>query len=192
MSYKRRRYTRRRNPNMPRMFRFLNQKFLTRAAGIGGGVAAGYIAMPLWVQIMPETFTGNYRRFYGLLNVLLGGLIATNSKRGIGRDIGATLAGTGVYDLIVKFLPDLGLPALPNSSPMIEGFMPDRSDTGPVLPEPDETVEANYNPALMGANYNRNALSANFNPGTYSRTRLSANYDVNALFGSCSSPDGGM
>jgi hypothetical protein len=180
MSYKKRRYTRRRNPGMPKMFRFLNRRFLMRSASFGGGLAAGYVAMPLYVRFLPAPFTANYRRFYGALNLLLGGMIFTASKRSAGRNIGSAIAGTGVYDLVAKLLPDLGLPALPNSSAMIEGMLPEETDT--------EAVSANFNPALMGANYEPRGLSANYEPES---TGLGANYTP-ALFGGCGSPDGGM
>jgi len=179
--FRRRSYRLRRNPGMKKMFSFLNQKFLMRSAGIAGGVAAGYIAMPLYTRMLPESVTSTNRRFYGLLNVLLGGLIFVGSRKGVGKDFGITLSGTGVYDLVAKLLPDLGLPALPNSSAMIDQLLPE---------EKPAALEANYYPRRsLSANYRpRTRMSANYQPG------LSANYQAPALFGGAgnSSPDMGL
>lgn len=184
-SYKRKRRTYRRRSNPSKMFGFLNQRFLVRSASVAGGVAGGYIAMPLWVMMLPSGLTQTNRRFYGLLNVMLGGLVMSFSKRRAGRDIGTAIAGTGVYDLIAKMLPDLGLPALPGSSPLLEGLTP-KGD--------EEPVSANYRRRALGATYSARrapsrALSANYRP----TARMGANYNaVSTLFGSNGTPDGGL
>lgn len=182
-SYKRKRRSYRRRKNPSKMFNFLNQRFLMRSAAVAGGVAGGYIAMPLWVMLLPAELTQTNRRFYGVLNVLLGGMVLSFSKRRAGRDIGTAIAGTGVYDLIAKMLPDLGLPALPGSSPLLEGLRPEA---------PEEPVSANYR--RLGATYSGRqvrrspSMGANFRP-----TRMGANYKaVPAMFGSAGSPDGGL
>ena len=177
---RRRSYRMRRNPALPKMFRFMNKNFLMRSTGIAGGVAGGYLAMPLWMKLLPESVTSTNRRFLGILNIVLGGVIFTMSKKTFGRDLGMSLSGTGVYDLLAKMIPDLGLPALPSSSSLIDQVMPTK--------EP-ESVGANY--------YPHRSLNASYTPPVSRRVvnRLGANFTpsrtvgVPALFGNSGSPD---
>ena len=120
----RRRY--RRNPNG--IGRSLKQAFsrqwIMRSLTIGGGIASGMIGMPLVYKMVPSQYRIQARPYLGLVHVVIGSLLASFVKNRNAREIGVILAGTGVYDLIAKNIPDLGLPTLPETNLLIDKFLP--------------------------------------------------------------------
>lgn len=145
--YGRRSY--RRNPlGLPKLpFNLQNVAF--GGLKIAGGIAIGMLGMPLIVKhIAPMVDkTGQYRKFYGLVHVVLGAVAAATIRKQIVKEIALTVAGVGVYDLISQNLPMLGLPT-------ISALSGDFIEPGVV------GMEADMEPALMGASYQ--ALGASY------------------------------
>lgn len=109
------------NPNLKQIF---STKILMTTAKIGGGIALGFVLMPLAYRILPDNIRINNRRWLGIVNVLVGSLMAGLIRNKNVKDVGIIVAGTGVYDLIASNVTALGLPALPVSSPLIDKMMP--------------------------------------------------------------------
>jgi len=137
----------RRNPfSLPRLpFNLQNVAF--GGLKIAGGIAIGMLGMPLIVKhIAPMVDkTGQYRKFYGLVHVVLGAVAASMIKKQIVREVALTVAGVGVYDLITQNLPMLGLPKI--------GLAGDMDQPG--------VIGVDMEPALMGASY-QSALGASY------------------------------
>jgi hypothetical protein len=88
---------------------------------LAGGIVIGTLGMPVIVKFMPADLSRKYRKFYGLIYVVLGALAAGMIKKPLIKDIALTVAGVGVYDLIASNLTMLGLPALPNHNTTLLG-----------------------------------------------------------------------
>lgn len=114
-SNRRRRY--RRNPNgiARGMRRAISQQWIMRSLTIGGGIAGGAAAMPLVYKMVPEANRAQVSPWLGLVHVLLGSVMNATLRNRNMKELGAVIAGTGVYDLLVSNIPQLGLPALPRS-----------------------------------------------------------------------------
>jgi len=143
----------RRNP-MPKL-PFNLEKVAIGGLKVAGGITIGFTAMPIICKFMPASLTTKYRRFYGLLHVVLGAAAAAFVKKPIVKDMALLVAGTGIYDLIASNIPMLGLPALPSASSLLSGD----EDPGVI------GMEADYAPALgasyqaMGASYGADDIS---------------------------------
>lgn len=155
---RRRRY--RRNPAL-NLKRLISKQYLFQIASIGGGIALGFMLLPLTYRVLPTEMAAKNRRFLGVVNVLIGGLMAGMLKNKNLKSMGITVAGTGVYDLIAANTEDfLGLPTIPESTMLITKMLP------PDLPQQDidqsqKQLEASYEvesapvspAAALGASY---------------------------------------
>lgn len=139
----------------------LSRSGIRNAATVGAGLGIGYVGMPLVTRFAPAGMA-RHRNFFGIVHVLLGGLMFAGGKRASSplRLMGTTVAGMGIYDLIASNLP-LGLPMLPSDLPggMITDALPagkggTGSGGGGVGASYPKWLGANYDPpALMGASY---------------------------------------
>lgn len=156
---------------------FLRKIGLTRsniknAATIGAGIGVGYLGMPLMTRFAPPSMQ-RHRKFFGLVHVLLGGLLFAGGRRGGSplRLMGTTVAGMGFYDLLASNLP-LGLPVLPSNLPA--GMLSDAIPEPSVESSADEDMGASY-PRSLGANYNPPALiGASYTPPSFQTEGLGA------------------
>jgi len=139
----------RRNPlSLPRLpFNLQNVAF--GGLKIAGGIAIGMLGMPLIVKhIAPMVDkTGQYRKYYGLVHIVLGAVAASVIKKQIVKEMALTVAGVGVYDLISQNIPQLNLPKIGTS---LSGDEP-----GVI------GMEADMEPAMMGSSY-QTALGASY------------------------------
>lgn len=156
----------RRNPKF-KLKSLISQQYLMQVATIGGGIAAGFFAMPVLNAVAPASLkTPQARRFYGLAHVLLGGLVAGFAKGKNAKQFGIVIAGTGAYDLIAQNIVALGLPSLPDQNPLVSQYLPG-SGSG----EAEMTSGASRMVQAYGANYSTPA------PAGY----MGANYTVPQL-----------
>lgn len=146
----------RRNPALP----FAIDQVAIGGLKLAGGIVIGTLGMPVIVKFMPETFTTKYRKFYGLIHVVLGAVVAGMIKKPLIKDIALTVAGVGVYDLIASNLTMLGLPALPNNNPLLGASPAAAAEVALKGMEPGVIgMDADFAPALgssyqaMGASY---------------------------------------
>jgi hypothetical protein len=79
----------------------------------------------------------------------LGAVVAGTIKNKDVKDVALIVAGTGVYDLIASNLKFLGLPTLPNATPLLGQKM---GDDPSVIGSSYQEVAADYAPAL-GSSY---------------------------------------
>jgi hypothetical protein len=116
---------------------------------MAGGIALGFMGMPVICKFMPADLTAKYRQYYGIIHVVLGAVAASTIKQQIVKDMALTVAGVGIYDLIASNLKMLGLPALPSTSELL----------GPVAGDEPGVIGADFAPALgssysvMGSSY---------------------------------------
>lgn len=157
---KRRRRTRK-NPNGT-FRRVMSQRWLMSVASIGVGIAAGYYTTPLVYGIIPAANREQFRPFMGGLNILAGSLLISFAPRRRGgkmmKEIGAIVAGMGVYDLVAENVPQLGLPPIPKTNPIVSG-LPGMSASYTVSHKPVSRVASSvgqsyaYAPVNYGASY---------------------------------------
>jgi hypothetical protein len=112
------RYYSRRNPGLP----FAIDKMAIGGAKVACGLVAGFMLMPLVCKFAPLTMTAKYRRFYGVLNVVVGAVAAATIKNQHVKDAALIVAGTGIYDLIASNIGALGLPPLPSTKVLLGGY----------------------------------------------------------------------
>lgn len=105
----------RRNPALPFG---INHVFMG-GAKIAGGIALGFLGMPVLCKFMPAGITAKYSRFYGILHVVIGAVAASMIRNKMAKEMALIVAGTGVYDLLASNVTMLGLPALPRSGGML-------------------------------------------------------------------------
>lgn len=157
---KRRRRRTRRNPGAIK--RVMNQKWLMSVASIGLGIAAGYYTLPAVNALIPAAQREQLRPFMGGINVLAGSLIismAKGRKAKMLREMGAIIAGTGVYDLLAENIPQLGLAPIPKTNPVISGLLPGVSASYSVGARPVSRQASSigasyaYAPVAYGASY---------------------------------------
>lgn len=128
-------------------------------AKIAGGIVIGFLGMPLICKYMPADLTTKYRRYYGLLHVVAGAVAATFVKKAIVKEMALIVAGTGLYDLIARNIPQLGLKGLPSTTPLLGGPVDGEEEPGII------GMDADYAPALgasyqaMGASYGADDIS---------------------------------
>ena len=130
---------------------------------IAGGIAIGMLGMPVLVKFMPTDVTIKYRKYFGLIHVVVGAVAAATIRKQLVRDLALTVAGVGVYDLIASNLPMLGLPAVSNTTPLLalDAAQAAALATGGVHGDEPGVIgmEADFAPALgssyqtMGASY---------------------------------------
>jgi len=133
----------RRNPlGLPKL-PFNLQNVAMGGLKIAGGIAIGMMGMPLIVKHLAPMVdkTGQYRKFYGLVHVVLGAVAASMIKKQIVKEMALTVAGVGVYDLLSQNLTMLGLPQLMGDEPGVIGV--------------------DMEPAKMGSSY-QSALGASY------------------------------
>lgn len=152
--FRRRRSTRRRtrrNPFSVSMIKsIISKNWIMQAATIGGGIVAGAVAMPLINSIVPDSMK-QYRKFFGLLHVILGGVMYGMVRNARLKTVGAVVAGTGVYDLIASNVPQLGLAPLPSTVPFIPAKLIGGSPAQPQGMNYYPSLSANYE--VMGLDY---------------------------------------
>lgn len=125
---------RRRNPNLPTAIRgVFSQRNIMNAAKVGGGIVAGTLTIPMLYTISPAALQAQ-SRFFGLANVLVGGLLVGLVRNKDVKDMGVIIAGVGMYDLIQQNVPQLNLPAIPRSNPMISGMLPTTGTSASYMP----------------------------------------------------------
>jgi hypothetical protein len=141
----------RRNPfSLPKLpFNLQNVAF--GGLKIAGGIAIGVLGVPVIVKYLQPMIDkdGQYRKYYGLIHVVLGAVAAATIRKPIVRELALTVAGVGVYDLISQNT-DFGLPKLPDTSSMFKGDEP-----GVI------GMEADMEPAMMGSSY-QSALGSSY------------------------------
>lgn len=144
---------RRRNPQF-KINRLISRPFLMQVAGIGGGIALGYLTLPLMYKILPTEVAAKNRRFLGIVNVVLGGLMAGMLKNKTLKSMGITVAGTGVYDLIAANTQDmLGLPTIPETSMLLSKALPAPAPEAEAASASYETGYMPVSDVAMGASY---------------------------------------
>jgi hypothetical protein len=116
---------------------------------IAGGVVVGMVLMPVLVKFMPKEASGEpkFRKFYGVIHVLVGAAGATFIKQKDAKEICLVVAGTGLYDLIASNLTFLGLPTLADTTPLL-GHSGTAGEDAPAIGS-----GADYAPAQVGASY---------------------------------------
>lgn len=179
---RRRNRRRRRNPNaMKRIQAAFSRKWIMQTATIGGGIMAGFLAMPFVYRMVPDAQKRTVRPFLGLFHVLAGSLLFGFVKNKAVKEIGVILAGTGVYDLVAYNVDTLGLPALPTENIMVTKLL-----GAPAAATPPAPVSANFE-ARRGAasriarGLPKSPIAANFE--TQQRRALAANFQP-AMMGS--------
>jgi len=138
----RRRRRTRRNPALNMRTMFSQQKIMT-AVGIGTGIVASAIAMPVVYNVLPAGMKAQ-RKFLGAVHVITGLVLTSLVRNKTMKTVGLVVAGTGIYDLVAQNIPQLGLAGLPTSNILIGS-----AGAGAGAP-----VSASYTPGLMGASYN--------------------------------------
>jgi hypothetical protein len=137
-----------------RVKQLISKKYLMGTLVLGGGIAVGFLAMPLVTKLATALKLGAYRRYFGLGHVVIGGVLAAMMKRRALKELGLVIAGVGVYDLIANNIPALQLPAVSGkdwlstlSPAAVSGSLDRTLSYAPTLP----TVGASYQP--MAASY---------------------------------------
>lgn len=168
---RRRRY--RRNPVMLKgMF---SKNNLITYASMAAGMVGGMMAMPFVVKAMRTVDkTGEYDKYYGVVHVVLGGLLVGFVKNKNAKLAGTTLAATGLYDLIASNT-DFGLIPLPRISELADNALPDKTASAA---ETEEAVSANY--ALRGS-YPVPGITGSRSVNT-GITAVASNYQLNGSF----------
>lgn len=148
---------------------FISRPMLVNIATIGVGIIAGFMTLPLVANILPKSMlterqnmTG-FGKQLGLVNVLIGALLFGFMRNRRIKEVGLIIAGTGVYDLIAVNVPQLNLPPLPMSNPLIPA--PKMSASYPALVNPASRVADSYGPSSydgrsLGASYESNMMRA--------------------------------
>lgn len=150
------RYSYRRNPGLP----FGIDRVAIGGLKVAGGIIAGSMLMPVIVKFAPVDMTVKYRKFYGAAHIVLGAALAAFLKNKMLKDMALIVAATGIYDLIASNVTMLGLPSLPNGSPLLGGLSQAQVAAGIHGDDPGvigmgasyQQVGADYAPAL-GASY---------------------------------------
>ena len=140
---RRRRHARRNPLNIKSI---LSKKVLMTGVKIGGGIALGFIMLPLVSRMLPVSMQ-KYDKYLGVGNVLIGALMAAFLKNKDLKDVGIVIAGTGVYDLLAMNTQEwLGLPTVLRDSKLIRQLMPtSTSVAAPVSGYADQSyVGASY------------------------------------------------
>jgi len=101
-SFRFRRY--RRNPALP----FRMDKVAMGGLKVAGGIALGFLAMPVMVNVMPAGIL-RFRNLFGLGYIVIGSAAAAFIRQKDLKDVALVFAGVGVYDLIASNLRFLGL-----------------------------------------------------------------------------------
>jgi hypothetical protein len=85
----------------------MNKAMWMKVGGLAAGFIGGAVAMPFVAQIAQKTIdkAGEYKKYYGVAHVLLGGLLLWKGKKAMLKDVGTTLMASGVYDLIAEQMP---------------------------------------------------------------------------------------
>ena len=81
---------------------------LITAASIGGGFILGAKATKFITKV-PFLSDGMGRKFAGLIHILLGGAIAGMAKKDLVKKVGMGFMGAGVYDLVSRNVPQIGI-----------------------------------------------------------------------------------
>jgi hypothetical protein len=115
---------------------------------LAGGIALGFYGMPLIEKVMPKDITTKYRKYFGLIHVVVGAVAAATIRKQLVRDLALTVAGVGVYDLIASNLPMLGLPPIQATLPSFQGDEPGvigmEADFAPALGSSYQAMGASY------------------------------------------------
>lgn len=90
---------------------------------IGGGIVAGFLAMPLVTRLANMLKLGAYRPYFGIGHVVLGGAVAMLAKQRMLKELGLVIAGVGAYDLIASNVPMLSLPTV-SATDWLTNLMP--------------------------------------------------------------------
>jgi hypothetical protein len=173
----RRRRSYRRNPAVvARLRSAFSRSWMTNSATIGGGIALGYLGIPLTYKILSATKQTHLRPYLGVLHLVIGALVAGMGKKAYMKTLGATIAGVGAYDLLSQNTGDmLGLPQLPISAKLIDSIIPaGMSASYPMRRRIASPYAAGISPATAVAASYRPALSASYTPGGVKSTGLSA------------------
>lgn len=155
---RKRRYARRRNPALTFQTIFSRQKLMS-AVSLGGGIVAGYMAMPIVAQAIPATQKASMDKYLGAVHVVIGLVLSSFVKNPLIKNTGMTIAGTGVYDLIAKNTP-LGLTPLPRTASWLQ------KDSTPVGAPVGARVGASYGVAARPTSKvaGRTPLGASYMP----------------------------
>lgn len=136
-----------------RVKQLISKKYLMGTLVLGGGIAVGFLAMPVVSKLASMLKLDAHRKYFGLGHVVIGGALAMMMKRRALKELGLVIAGVGVYDLIASNVPMLGLPPISVSDwtaklmPAASGSLDRTIAYHPTLP----TVGASYQP--MSASY---------------------------------------
>jgi len=136
----------------------ISARYLTGVLVIGGGIAAGFMALPITARLMGmlKVDTVTFGNYFGLGNIVLGGTLAMFLKRRELKEIGLIIAGVGVYDLISRNVPMLGLPIV-NVADWTGKLMPAASGTLDRTISYKPSLAASYQP--VGTSYQPMASS---------------------------------
>lgn len=129
---------------------WINKEKIMYLGGITGGLVGGAVlGMPIIDMAMKQTIdkNGQYRKFYGIGNIVIGVLMFSFLKNKLARTASTGVIVSGIYDLIaVNTLSTLGLPILPTANALTSKLLP-KSTTATTASAP---VSMDYLP--MSAN----------------------------------------
>jgi len=134
----------------------LSKEYLLNMASVGGGIAAGFLLMPLIetgmksiIKKTEDQVTAS--KFLGGVHVVLGFILGTMAKNPQLRQAGYTISATGLYDLIVSNVPGLtdAVPALPRTSVFASSLIAEEHAAGDYAQDPYSgvpSVSGDYGP----------------------------------------------
>jgi hypothetical protein len=122
------------------------QGVVTGGLKLAGGIALGMYGFPVIAKVMPKNAAGApmlNRKYWGVVHLVLGAIAAATIRKEIVKTMALTIAGVGVYDLLVSNVPQLGLNPVTAKLP----YMASGDEPGVI------GMEADMEPSMLGSSY---------------------------------------
>jgi hypothetical protein len=149
-----------------------NKRWLISTAMIGGGIAAGMATKSVSEMLLKQLKLDRYDKYSGALSIVIGALLIGMMKKRQVKEIGAIIAGAGLYDLVAQNVKALKLTPLPTISlPKLPGMAPAAVSASyatavrPVSPVARVGLQSSYGvvaPAGYGSSYQANVPTQGF------------------------------